>query len=480
MALCKYLISEGADKTLRADAGQENGTWWGTLINFDHQTSGTTELILLYRSPARMAAYYVDRTTTANMSNTMDILRLFTDDLNFHEDDGDGWTVLDQLSHAFLCNSGDFDAKVSLLLWLIRLSSFDLKGNHAPECYVKTLDAFITNYGLIPVDAINQLLELRPKEAIDARLSPTGYTVLHIKLAEAGEGYRDKEAFSTTFSLRPNLYILGLDHTYSPRQESPMSLAMYSAWVFLEFRSGVKGMGVNIEEFIKLELADNRPLTNDNWETDTLLSLFKFSIPPELFKFHGWLDRDELHNVLNPSSTTFFDCRRRLPDGDCADCGDNVRAQYWTFRVQPYWQYLLDMIRQRKVSELPSARTDDHYRSSNLINLATKPVRSPPEMMTLNNSPHEPFRSMSTTGPFSNHSSQVSPPIGRHGDGSPTTSNMSTSRCMYEIDDFVCIWCWLAFKETGQRYSRRVSKTKSSSHTDDSSSDEFSPYLVHF
>ena len=57
-----------------------------------------------------------------------------------------------------------------------------------------------------------------------------------------------------------------------------------------------------------------------------------------------------------------------------------------------------------------------------------------------------------------------------------SASETSTSSCVYERDDLLCIYWWLDFKEASRRCPQSTQETESSD-IDGSSEDEFSPYL---
>ena len=84
---------------------------------------------LTIRTPMELAANRSYLTTYAMLSEVFDTFRLLIDSMDFLEENSDGWEVLRALCNSSMELHGDIEAKRNLLLWMLRLSSFELKTN---------------------------------------------------------------------------------------------------------------------------------------------------------------------------------------------------------------------------------------------------------------------------------------------------------------------------------------------------------------
>ena len=73
-----------------------------------------------------LAAWNSSRTTYASLPQVLDTLRLLTDSMDFSDENGNGWSALRSLCDSSVAVNGDSEAKRDLLLWMLKLSSFDL------------------------------------------------------------------------------------------------------------------------------------------------------------------------------------------------------------------------------------------------------------------------------------------------------------------------------------------------------------------
>lgn len=392
-----------------------------------------------------LAAEESENTTYATLSEVFDTLRLLNDSMDFLDKDGDGWQILWTLCRNTYSLGEERQATIALLIRMLRLSSFDLKTYFVRERVTKML-----NYTLRPdpglEEASNLLLNLGGAEIIDTALwSSDGYTILHETVALAIEGQ-----ISTVLARGPDLHPLGFDYDYTPQEESPTSLAMYSSWAFMDWLRGLVTIEVDFEEFLNQELERNS-LVHAGWEKETLRALFAYRHRPDLNFRKVWT---------------------------CSDCSE----VYCRVTVQPYWRHLLERIKQRIDPDSPAqADSQDGERDN-------ADVRSIAEAASSSNDlAHEP----DTTGHDGVSSESESEPELEDSHGYPAMISIR-SDCVYPPHEVICVDCWLHYLKTGtprpphpgKRRFTGLYKTDSSiynhsSSGDEVSEDEYSPYLIH-
>lgn len=123
-------------------------------------------------------------TTYATLPQVCDTFRLLIDSMDFSEKNGSGWGILWNLVHIAIDTHGEMEAKRKLLLWMLQLSSFELKTNIIKEKYAEILRLTIGST-MWPelIEASELLLDLGGDSIIDATTCYNGYTVLHERLA---------------------------------------------------------------------------------------------------------------------------------------------------------------------------------------------------------------------------------------------------------------------------------------------------------
>ena len=132
----------------------------------------------------------------------------------------------------------------------------------------------------------------------------------------------DEDEVTEVLARGADVHRLGIDTYYTPYEESPTSLAMYSSRTFTYWLYALASVGVDLESFIDQELELNLEV-HPGWEKETLGALFA----------HG--DRPDLHV---PYTRT------------CSDCAvESIRVF-----VQPYWRHLHENIKQREYHEDPT------------------------------------------------------------------------------------------------------------------------------
>lgn len=389
-------------------------------------------------------------TTYATLSEVFDTLRLLTDSMDFSDENGDGWEVLANLCENATETHGECDAKESLLLWMLRQSSFELK-----TYFIRGRLEHILDWTLCFSDrseASDLLLNLGGAETINTGVhSRDGYTVLHYSVAYA-------YPVSKLLAKGPDLHRRGFDYDYTPQEESPTSLAMYSSCAFTKWLRGLVTIKVKFEEFIDEELERN-PLVHTGWEKETLHDLFAYHHRPDL-DVEGYY---------------------------CSDCTKCI----FEIEVQPHWRHMLERIKQRIDPDGPG-QTD-----SQVGEKENTDVRKIAETASTSDDPtHEP----DTTGNvllvdsnelFSESDSKSESELEEDVHGYPAMVPIR-SDCVYAPKEMICVDCWLHYRRTGTRrpplpWKRRfaidtdddASSDEYSSSGDESSEDEFSPYHIH-
>ena len=356
--------------------------------------------------------------------DVMDTLRLFIDWIDFSDPRGDGWDALFLIYHHNYSSIGVGGASLELLLWLLQQSSCHLRTNFIAEKYAETLNRMCH-----VKDAASLFLELGPERAIDTVDKPYGYSMLMWRIAY-GKDLIDMVPFG------PNLHLLGFDRAFSPRFESPTSLAMYSSAAFAHWRDFLKDSDVDMDEFVIHE-TEQGPLKEAGWNSHNLRRLFDLIYTPA---FH-------LQDIWS-----------------CCDCGDPI----WRLRVQPHWLGSLDWIQQGD---------DPHDLNSNIA----KTIQAPNANGTLLSRYQRSYQLC--TGATATSTSEILSHESKADFMTNSTVTMEACRS-YEPDDIVCIDCWAFHRRAGVRRvpSTADDTTSDLDDTSDSSSsteDAYSPFLIH-
>ena len=468
------------------------------------------------------------------LKDFMDTIRIFMDCTDFADAGGDGWKSLGHLadhSSGHLGARVDYEAMEALLLWMLGLSSSEIRANFIEAEYANLL--FYVIHGRAQ-NALGLLLALGPGKAIDTpmekgRSCPAGITTANgYSLLMTNAVYRDS-ALSDIISQRPNLHVLGLDLRYSPDLETPTSLAMYSAWAFAHWQITLGSLEVDIKQFALCEM-EQSPLVKRGWDRMALQILFDWDFEPD---FH-------------------------LEWGTGTCCGD-CSKKYFSPRVQPSWLYLLDkIIRREYLHNRRRSKPKSHqYPNENNTNLlraqeATGPSvgvtsvhdfdtdrgpASPPSDQTSKDrkteEPGDEYSAAHTNdgscdcqendlcihcwlnylwdglagqypsdGISDEHgareettiSETASNPGASSGEDFFSSNHLSTAEetkglindsfeeqvdeldCLYRRSDIVCMDCWLYHQKTGFRRTPSAAEPDSSD-TDDSSESDYSPFL---
>ena len=276
-----------------------------------------------------------------------------------------------------------------------------------------------------------------------------GYSALHISVIFTVW----EDSVSAFVARGPNLHLRGFYPYLSPLEESPTSLAMYSARAFSTWLRALGNADVNLENFIVQELELNYEV-HAGWEKETLLELIAHS------------DRPDLHH---PEEWT---------------CNDCLEEDY-SVAVQPYWRHLLERIKGRMHPYDPVTSVSEVDEDEKLDLGSPEDTASSSTDLT---SKLDTGGSVSFPRPEEESTELVSElelDVQSEADVSENpTLALSESVCLYDILDIVCMNCWLYYKRTGTRKQpdsnyKDSPEAEDSSSSDDSSECEYSPYLIH-
>lgn len=234
----------------------------------------------LHRTPVIAAANHNDE-DIINRSDCIDTIRLFSDSMDFSEDPTDGWISLMFLLARLVdlvYNEVNIDKTeiLSPFIWLIRLSAFDIKDNLSGGGFA-LLVALSALSGVTEVTSLLSAMTDNPLDIfLDARWGFEGYFALHILIAVAG-GNADLNlglnlGLNLMINKGANLHSVGHHPCFSVKSETPTSLAMYSSFVFMEWRNALLRSSVDLASFVEEEV-QQAPLKEAGWTKDLLLAL---------------------------------------------------------------------------------------------------------------------------------------------------------------------------------------------------------------
>lgn len=244
-----------------------------------------------------------DTITYARPLDVADTFRLLADSIDFM--DGSGWEILIDICPV---SPGPREA---LLLWMLRLSSSDMKTYGKKENYallwvIMTIGGYT---GL--VEATRLLLCLGGPELINTPFfNRASYTVLHVHAMYCAS----KENMSLVPAHGPDIHRLGFADFYSPEEESPFSLVLYSSWAFKDWLDALFTVEKDFEEFVTEEFRRNHT-RHPGWEKETLLALSTYEYLTDYMPQQPW---------------------------KCDDCTKTI----FYIRVQPHWRHFLERIKQ--------------------------------------------------------------------------------------------------------------------------------------
>ena len=416
---------------------------------------------MILSTPLELASESMRNPTCASLTRTFDTFRILEETMDFSDIHGSGWRVFRNVRPlpGFLAKR-DLEPEAALLLGMIKLSSFELT----------TYGFGIELAGMLasclhPVsdESCDLLLHIGGADIINCPLDCLiyiggGYPILHWHLIH----FRIAEGLSQVLSKGPDLFRSGFNGTISPRKETPTSLAMYTSWAFERWRDVLISFGVDVENFVKLELEKNQ-LVHTGWTTPTLLHLFSCD-----------------HSEYEPMQDIW----------DCSDCAAELHAtEMYSLIVQPHWRHRLERIRQGLDPDLP-VQDDSEANDTELTGLATltDTLGSPYELADETYGIGDDALDSGTLSP-----SATDPELGfwsfRESPHRYPRMVSLLADCVYDRHEIICMNCWRHFVWSGTRRQPSWKRdfpawlisnpSPIGSMEDEASEDEFSPYLIH-
>ena len=425
-------------------------------------------------SAIQLAVLALHETTHAMLPETTDTFRILVDSLEFLDEDGSGWELLKILYVSCTDMHWKYEAETALLLWMLKLLSFEVITYGTRSQLASML--FYTSQPIPGLEEASQII-LSPNdpEIVNTtlpypslRYSMKGHNLLHSTLAYSG--YSEK--LRNLLSYGPDLHRLSLCCSYTPWKESPTSIALYSSWAFVDWVRGLDSIAMDFEKLVEEELGRNHEV-HPGWEKGALLGVYAYSLR------------------LDPKPPT--------KDNTCSYCSD-----YWSFpKVQPYWRHLIERFKRRlHPDSTAQACPEAGEKNGAYFNICAGNASSSTDTLaqgrgTTNGVSHIDRNELSLESK-ANCGSNLDSDCGLNSDSDwepdsqadvdvheyPATVSI-LSDCVYAADEVVCIHCWLHYVRTGTRRPPRdtegyvVSGTEEDSPSDESSSEEYYPYLIH-
>ena len=367
--------------------------------------------------------------TYAISSSISDTLRLLLESMDFMDYDGSGWFVLLSLCDAASCSNGEPAARMALLIWMLKLSSSEIKMSGSERHYARLLDYTLRRHqDTGRVEASRLLLGLGGSKPVDKPPKyDGGYTILHSRAIYA----KDQEQLKVVLALRPDIHRLGHDCEISPEEESPFSLVLYSSWAFECWLKALASIGKDPEQFVTEEIERNHTIY-PGWKKETLLNLWTYDygiayVPPEFWP--------------------------------CADCAKRI----YPVKVQPHWRHFLERIKHGidpyySSAEATSEVDEEESAESRSIAESGDNANDPTNVDDVNSEMEAESETGSVSELESGWESEWQPewqPEWDPGESDPhvypTTISLE-SDCVYCPDEVICMNCWLFYIETGTRY----------------------------
>ena len=387
------------------------------------------------RTPLITAAR-VRSAVKADIPNVIDTLRLFSDCTDFGDSSGDGWKAIVDLFEDRGGISKEPGVRATLVLRVLQLRSADINTNYLEDQYA--------NLGIYAFEKIidqevgDFILNVMGRRAINARSDGCGYTPLQLEIAHGGFYIEE------VLRWNPDLHLSTVDTELSPNEESPTSLAMYSSWMFSEWRTKLNYLCVDFEDFVEKEL-DRGPLLKAGWTSETLLGLFQMK-----------------HQRGGDFAGLYY----------CSDCSEELME----INVQPYWLHLLERYKREKdskiLSESVSLRGD---KAKQAVSCSLQSQKMMNQDLLADNLPSDDEAGGIEAGVAFIHPAlkNVTEDAGDQKHSQPAAQ----LEYEYRWEDYLCIRCWVDFKRTGIRERSSYKFGESLIHTDDASEHDYSPFL---
>ena len=312
--------------------------------------------------------------------------------------------------------------EVDVISWLLKIAGSEIK----VSLQTRDMAIFLSNLFCEHGHLIEYLRHLDPSLPISSMRSPDGYTALHYQIAGGCL------AVSRNFIEVADLHTLGHDPFYSSDWETPTSLVLYSIWSFLRWRVALEDIGTDFKRFAFQETQKGR-LYDIGFKEVTLRHLFTENCE---HPYNEW--------PSNPA---------------CSDCNS-----FYLLVVQPHWQM---MIMQLNAKMEPDDVRDNESKSSEREDSMDRQVWST-----------ESAQEQSSTNPTRSEAGQsLDPRAEMKSDTSRYPFNLKDVEfeCPYDLNDLVCMDCWLHFQKQGHRRGKLLTTEEDISDEED----DFSPFRVH-
>ena len=406
-------MAAGADKSLRSSTGQ---LWLFRCSYF---------------SPNVAARSF--STAQFHLLTAMTTIRLFTDEIDFAEADGDGWAALLCIKNSYTRAEPDpakRSTKSDLFVWLLQLFSQEIRANFVEKHYAHVLKAA---FGPGRERVARLLIELGPVNAIDTVENEGGFTALQVGLVEPGCPNLER-----ILAFDPDIHHLGFEPSHSQAQETPFSLALYASQPFRRFADALNERNIDLDDFVLQELWEHSPLMEDGWTRQKLRALFDHEFEPDV-------------------AYTGIEY--------CDECG---RGFIEAVQVEIAWQHHLEQLKEwhlRTTSDPRESHTDLVGKSFEDTSHDQTSMDLMQDFDDFNNG-LEPHAWPETDS--SGDSSSASEPAERERDRVAWEGSFSQHTV-------VCVHCWQKFKH-GVRNPRSTMQNDSAEE-DNNSEEDFSPYL---
>ena len=373
--------------------------------------------------------------TRDKLVNAVDTCRIFENSLNIWDENGDGWDLL-SYAHNWQFTT-ETDPVTAFCSWFIKSSSPDIRDNFIEDqawkaiyrAYDGVAEVVDLLLGLIPAETLTNHVDLYHNllPLLFSHIARRNWKIVDLLLAWGADPHH---VYSTSL--------------FSPVAESLLSFAMYSSWSFWAFRSALYNRDIDFKDFASKEVEEGRPLLDAGWQMETLTALLELEFEPD----------------ISPRVPEAYNRR-------CDVCNRFIYNRsfyhpvYCPVVVQPYWQSFLESVK--------SGIAPDDLRSIAQNEQASNSQRNPTHLN--GSTTHTADDSVLSQNPALSDDQAA-----LLGQESPS-NGVDISSTIFDRKEIWCVWCWRHSKETGRRWS--PSSETESFDEDDTSEDEFSPYLIH-
>lgn len=196
----------------------------------------------------------------SEVEDSIAIIRLLGDDVDFSEDDSNGWKILDNFARG---------AKLVEMAWALEYFQEDISQSsnvHHMACWLEDLP-----FRAVPgrTQLVEAILTLN-SDVVHAPLPRNNCSALHYELLNGGDTSIMKQLAVRGANLHLTSHLFSLAEA-----ETPTSLAMQRSYRFSQWRKLLIEMGKDLKVFVEEELQQS-PLVIAGWKQDTLLALFTF------------------------------------------------------------------------------------------------------------------------------------------------------------------------------------------------------------